>query len=165
MEDLRKTSIIHEEKTRENLYHNCHKIRWTFAFNFFKNYSCFDHEKLHQTLDIAFLSLDIQALPSSLKKNSAAPRLMFDILFANDIEFNTTHLSIFPDSPMFMLFALKRCMSYLSIFLRQFVFFFALITYFTWTYVFYNLTMKKVTIWGLRGLTHFIQKMKRGLIN
>lgn len=52
MEDLRKTSIIHEEKTRENLYHNCHKIRWTFAFNFFKNYSCF--EKLYQIFERVF---------------------------------------------------------------------------------------------------------------
>ena len=82
-----------------------------------------------------------------VKKKKTRPRLVCFIYYLQ-MTLNLTPLIYpsFPDSPMFMLFVLKRCMSYLSIFLRQF--FFLLITYFTRTYVFYNLTMRKVTIWG-----------------
>ena len=38
----------------------------------------------------------------------------------------------------------------------------AFISLFTWTYVVYNVTMKKVVFLG-EGPTHFIQQMKRSL--
>ena len=55
--------------------------------------------------------------------------------------------------------AIWFCVSVSLLFIQM-----AFISHFTWTYVVYNLTMKKVVFLG-EGPTHFIQQMKRSLIN
>ena len=76
--------IVHEEKTKEIITvkeiwicnPNYHKIRWTFALNFSKSYSCF--EKLYQTLERVFHQISKHFEVGS--KNSAAPHFFNPLL-------------------------------------------------------------------------------------
>jgi len=76
--------IIHEEKTKEITTvkevwicdPNYHKIQWTFALIFSKNYQCF--EKLYQTLERVFHLISGHFEVGW--KNSAAPRFFGPLL-------------------------------------------------------------------------------------